>query len=60
MIDDVYIVISFKQFSCYIQSCNIFYFWYILLPTIFKIGLAQGFYSYDIKPYLKNNHFGLK
>ena len=58
---NVYLVISYKKFSLlYIQSCNIYNFWYIVLPIIFKIGLAQGFCSYGIKPCLVKQSFWLQ
>ena len=46
-----------NNFYCYIQSYNIFNFCYIVLPIIFKIGLAQGFYSYNTKPCLVKQSF---
>ena len=46
-----------NNFNCYIQSCNTFNFWYIVLPIILKIGLAQGFYKFGIKPCLVKQSF---
>ena len=54
---DVYIVNFISNFHCYIQSCYISNFWYVVFPIIFKIGLAQGFYSYGIKPCLVKQSF---